>query len=120
MSLNFLNNRESAIRSNCCVDNDSKLRLIIVLGVVTRTARRSKRGKGENEDGAVEPLESPSPRYAAINGLVPIRDRKKLQFLSRRTRVPQSEYLREAIRDLLRKYRDAFDGSPFEDDLDPL
>ena len=60
-----------------------------------------------------------APRYIAINGLIPLRDRQKLQFLSRRTRVPQSAYLREAIRDLLRKYRDTFDESPFEDD-EPL
>ncbi|HVO30460.1 MAG TPA: ribbon-helix-helix domain-containing protein [bacterium] len=58
-------------------------------------------------------------RLVAINGLVPVRDRRMLQFLSRSSRVPQSEYLREAIRDLLRKYRDSFDGSPFEDD-EPL
>lgn len=58
--------------------------------------------------------------FTAINGLIPVRDRRKLQFLSRRTRVPQSEYLREAIRDLLRKYEDAFEGSAFEDELEPL
>jgi len=61
----------------------------------------------------------PPRRYSAINGLVPVNDRRMLQFLSRRTRVPQSEYLREAIRDLLRKYRDAFEGSPYEDE-EPL
>lgn len=58
-------------------------------------------------------------RLVAINTLVPLRDRRMLQFLSRATRVPQSEYLREAVRDLLRKYRDSFDGSPFEDE-EPL
>ena len=58
-------------------------------------------------------------RLVAINGLVPIRDRQMLQFLSSRSRIPQSEYLREALRDLLRKYRDSFDNSPFSDD-EPL
>lgn len=60
----------------------------------------------------------PATRYVAINGNVPRRDRQKLQYLSRHTRVPQSEYLREAIRDLLRKYRDVFEGTPFDDDVD--
>lgn len=82
-------------------------------------ATRTRRGKRGRSSDSVETLDV-TPRYAAINGLVPVRDRKKLQFLSRRTRVPQSEYLREAIRDLLRKYRDAFEGSPFEEELDPL
>ncbi len=86
--------------------------------MVARTARRGKRGR--NAENGEEPLEANAPRYAAINGLIPVRDRRKLQFLSRRTRVPQSEYLREAIRDLLRKYRELFEGSTFEDDLDPL
>ena len=60
----------------------------------------------------------PAARYVAINGNIPRRDRQKLQYLSRHTRVPQSEYLREAIRDLLRKYREVFEGTPFEDDVD--
>lgn len=66
------------------------------------------------------PSEQVARTVTAINGLIPVRDRRKLQFLSRRTRVPQSEYLREAIRDLLRKYEDAFEGSAFEDELEPL
>ena len=105
--------------------------------MVARTARRGRRGRsagaedkrrvegapsGAGAEGPADsaPLEGSAPRYAAINGLIPVRDRRKLQFLSRRTRVPQSEYLREAIRDLLRKYRDAFEGSPFDEELDPL
>ena len=78
--------------------------------------------RGGKRTRAVRAAGAPSvtaPRYAAINGLITVRDRQKLQFLSRRTRVPQSEYLREAIRDLLAKYRDVFDDSPFEDD-EPL
>lgn len=80
--------------------------------------RGSKRRAGVGASGT-ELRAASAPRYIAINGLVPIRDRQKLQFLSRRTRVPQSEYLREAIRDLLQKYRDNFEESPFEDD-EPL
>ena len=81
--------------------------------------RGGKRSRGMGASGAAPGLSATAPRYVAINGLIPTRDRQKLQFLSRRTRVPQSEYLREAIRDLLGKYRDAFDESPFEDD-EPL
>lgn len=81
--------------------------------------RGGKRTRAARSAGAVATLSAVEPRYVAINGLIPVRDRQKLQFLSRRTRVPQSEYLREAIRDLLGKYRDTFDESPFEDD-EPL
>jgi hypothetical protein len=80
--------------------------------------RRSKREKRPERFAILTP-DGPVIRYVAINGLVPLRDRRMLQFLSRTTRVPQSVYLREAIRDLLRKYRDAFDGSEF-DDAEPL
>ena len=83
-------------------------------GSARRGAKRSRAAAVASGDDA--PVE---PRYAAINGLIPVRDRRKLQFLSRRTRIPQSEYLREAIRDLLNKYRDTFEDSPFEDD-EPL
>lgn len=85
-------------------------------GSARRGAKRSRTATTIAGVGADAPVE---PRYAAINGLIPVRDRRKLQFLSRRTRIPQSEYLREAIRDLLIKYRDAFEDSPFEDD-EPL
>lgn len=85
------------------------------------SARRSgaKRSRTATTSTAADDESPAEPRYAAINGLIPVRDRRKLQFLSRRTRIPQSEYLREAIRDLLGKYRDAFEDSPFEDD-EPL
>jgi hypothetical protein len=82
--------------------------------------RGGKRTRAVRASGAPAAMSTATaPRYAAINGLITVRDRQKLQFLSRRTRVPQSEYLREAIRDLLAKYRDVFDDSPFEDD-EPL
>jgi hypothetical protein len=81
--------------------------------------RGGKRTRAARVPGTPSVNTATAPRYAAINGLITVRDRQKLQFLSRRTRVPQSEYLREAIRDLLAKYRDVFDDSPFEDD-EPL
>ena len=82
-----------------------------------RVQRRAKRGRTA---ATVETASGDAAtRLVAINGLVPMRDRQMLQFLSQRSRVPQSEYLREALRDLLRKYRDSFDASPFEDD-EPL
>ena len=88
--------------------------------VSSGSAKRGRaRRSGSSGSGAMAADAPSEPRYAAINGLIPVRDRRKLQFLSRRTRVPQSEYLREAIRDLLRKYRDAFEDSPFDED-EPL
>jgi len=87
----------------------------MVGGAAKRGGKRSRAVSGTDTALRAET----SPRYIAINGLIPLRDRQKLQFLSRRTRVPQSEYLREAIRDVLQKYRDSFEESPFEDD-EPL
>ncbi|HMK71961.1 MAG TPA: ribbon-helix-helix domain-containing protein [Myxococcaceae bacterium] len=43
--------------------------------------------------------------------LVTEEDVRRLRALSRRTRIAQSEYLREAVDDLLRKY----DAAPKED-----
>ena len=87
--------------------------------MVSGSAKRgSKRSRTVGATGTAADA-SAAPRYIAINGLIPLRDRQKLQFLSRRTRVPQSEYLREAVRDVLQKYRDLFEESPFEDD-EPL
>ena len=40
----------------------------------------------------------------ATHVLVPMSVAEQLRSLSRRTRVTQSEYLREAVADLLRKY----------------
>lgn len=81
-------------------------------------ARGHRKGKKAGRSVVTERVNTDT-RPVAINGLVPLRDRQMLQFLSRQTRIPQSEYLREALRDLLRKYQDSFEGSPFEDD-DPL
>jgi predicted DNA-binding protein len=41
----------------------------------------------------------------ATHVLIPVTVAEKLKELSRKTRVTQSEYLREAVDDLLRKYQ---------------
>jgi predicted DNA-binding protein len=54
----------------------------------------------------------------ATHVLVPVSVAEKLRDLSRKTRVTQSEYLREAVQDLLRKYGAANRPEPgaLEDD----
>jgi len=49
---------------------------------------------------------SESVNEVATHVLVPASLAERLRELSRRTRVTQSEYLREAVADLLRKYGD--------------
>ena len=44
------------------------------------------------------------------NVVLPVIYREKLRFLARKTRVPQAEFIREAVRDLLAKYRHLLDG----------
>lgn len=48
------------------------------------------------------------------NVVMPVPYRDMLKFLSEKSRIRQSEYLREALQDLLIKYRHEFKGSPFE------
>ncbi len=48
------------------------------------------------------------------NVIVPERFKQMLRYLSNRTRIRQSEYLREAVRDLLIKYREEFKGSDYQ------
>jgi predicted DNA-binding protein len=43
----------------------------------------------------------------ATHVLIPVQVAQRLKDLSRKTRVRQSEYLREAVEDLLRKYQEA-------------
>lgn len=53
----------------------------------------------------VEPSErSPESDVVSTHVLVPEEQVQKLRELSRRTRIAQSEYLREAVEDLLSKY----------------
>lgn len=56
-----------------------------------------------NEMAQPQPSSEP---VVSTHVLVPERTVEKLRELSRRTRVAQSEYLREAVDDLLLKYRE--------------
>ena len=48
------------------------------------------------------------------NVLIPERHREALKLLSAQTRISQSEYLREAVADLLDKYADKVETAPSE------
>ncbi len=48
------------------------------------------------------------------NVVVPVLYKEMLRYLSDKTRIRQSEYLREAIRDVLLKYRKDFIGSKYQ------
>ena len=54
------------------------------------------------------------PANVATNVVIPKKHKQMLQFLSKRTRITQSEYLREAVADLLEKYRDEFKNTRFD------
>ncbi len=54
--------------------------------------------------GQPEVLEPKEPEVVSTHVLVPEDQVERLRELSRRTRVAQSEYLREAVDDLLVKY----------------
>lgn len=61
------------------------------------------------------PQKAPAHRRDGVvstHVLVPDTEAEKLRELSRRTRVAQSEYLREAVDDLLGKYGKLPNGSP--------
>lgn len=45
----------------------------------------------------------------ATNVVLPAADKARLEALSAKTRIRQSEFLREAVRDLLAKYAGALD-----------
>lgn len=47
------------------------------------------------------------------NVVLPVLFREKLRYLAHKTRVPQAEFIREAVRDLLTKYQHLLD-SPVE------
>jgi hypothetical protein len=48
--------------------------------------------------------DEPSDDTVSTHVLVPEEDLRRLRALSARTRVAQSDYLREAVEDLLKKY----------------
>lgn len=57
------------------------------------------------DSGATAPsTEDKSKEVVSTHVLVPEEQVEKLRELSRRTRIAQSEYLREAVDDLLTKY----------------
>jgi len=58
--------------------------------------------------------DSKEAKAVPTNVVLPVLDKEKLRFLSRRTRIPQAAFIREAIADLLAKYGDEFEGSEFE------
>jgi len=49
--------------------------------------------------------------------VLPVIVKKKLQFLAQEMRISQSEYIREALEDLLGKYGEVFRGSQFDDSV---
>ena len=59
--------------------------------------------------------ESKEAKAVPTNVVLPVLDKEKLRFLSRRTRIPQAAFIREAIGDLLRKYGEEFEDSEFEE-----
>ena len=50
----------------------------------------------------------------ATNVVISKEHKQKLQLLSKKTRITQSEYLREAVADLLEKYNEEFEGTRFD------
>ncbi len=61
-----------------------------------------------------EVLDYHNQATAATNVVIPVQYKEMLRFLSNKTRIRQSEYIREALRDVLIKYRKEFVGSSFE------
>ncbi len=53
-------------------------------------------------------------KLVATNVLIPQAHKDALKALSRKTRITQSEYLREAVADLLKKYETILAREPFE------
>ncbi|MFH1808275.1 MAG: ribbon-helix-helix domain-containing protein [Pseudomonadota bacterium] len=49
-------------------------------------------------------------RQVPTNVVLPVLFREKLRYLASKTRVPQAEFIREAVRDLLSKYQHLFDS----------
>jgi len=48
----------------------------------------------------------------ATNVMLPVEYKEMLSLLSEKTRIRQSEFLREAVKDLLVKYREVFEDTP--------
>lgn len=54
----------------------------------------------------------------ATNVVIPRLHKEMLKLLSRKTRITQSEYMREAVIDLLHKYGNEFKGTRFDSALE--
>jgi hypothetical protein len=63
-----------------------------------------------NLEGPIDPSSTQRAEVVSTHVLVPETQAEKLRELSRKTRVAQSEYLREAVEDLLGKYHKATEG----------
>lgn len=60
------------------------------------------------------PLDYNRLNAVSTNVMLPALYKKMLKYLSDRTRVRQAEFVREAMKDLLIKYRHEFKGSEYE------
>ena len=58
----------------------------------------------------MEPSRRPN---VATNVVMPVVYKEKLRFLAKKTRINQSEYLREAVEDLLSKYGHVFEDTEY-------
>jgi hypothetical protein len=63
-----------------------------------------------NLEGSIHPSSTQRADVVSTHVLVPEDQAEKLRELSRKTRVAQSEYLREAVDDLLGKYHRETEG----------
>lgn len=50
--------------------------------------------------------------HVATNVVLPLEQKRRLEALAKKTRITQSEYLREAVRDLLAKYEQVLGEEP--------
>lgn len=50
--------------------------------------------------------------HVATNVVLPLAHKRRLEELAKKTRITQSEYLREAVCDLLAKYDDVLSAGP--------
>jgi hypothetical protein len=65
-----------------------------------------------NLEGSIHPTSTQRAEVVSTHVLVPETQAEKLRELSRKTRVAQSEYLREAVEDLLGKYHKTAEDEP--------
>ena len=66
----------------------------------------------EDKQNDILNLDRSASKQVATNVVMPVVYKEMLGALSKKTRIRQSEFLREAVKDLLVKYRDVFDDTP--------